>query len=147
MLQKLKPVNDHASKLRSFAFQTMMNAPTSAARSHAWTLLKMSIEWQYLTARIAYMAKDNRDAIGSASVDFLQYSGYVQMAKHWLMIELAAEKALAAGSSEVDFYDAKRQTADFYYKSMLPRTRGIVKSMITPPELLTNMREEQFGTP
>jgi alkylation response protein AidB-like acyl-CoA dehydrogenase len=145
MLQKLKPVMTHAAELRSFALKTIMNAPTPAARSHAIQLLKLSLEWQYVTVRIGMGAKTNRDAIGLASVDFLMYSGYVQMAKHWLMMELAAEKALAAGSTETDFYDGKRQTAEFYYKSMLPRTRGLVSTMLNPPALVMGMKESQFG--
>jgi len=46
-----------------------------------------SIEWQALTYRIAMQARKDRDVIGSASVDFLMYSGYASLAHHWLIME------------------------------------------------------------
>ena len=70
-LQKLKPLNSHCSKVRSFCWDTIMNAPTSAVRNHAIKVALLTLEWQYLTARIGLMAKDDREAIGSASVDYL----------------------------------------------------------------------------
>ena len=78
MMQKLKPISRHCSELRGFAWRTAMVAPTSQARGHALSLLRYSIEWQWLATRIGLMASKDRDAIGSASVDFLMYSGHAQ---------------------------------------------------------------------
>jgi alkylation response protein AidB-like acyl-CoA dehydrogenase len=145
MLQKMKPAFDHCAKLRSFAIDTIMNAPNSQIRSHAFTLLRHALEWQYLTVRIGLKAKDNRDAIGMASVPYLHYAGYTCMAHHWLMMEIAAEKALAGGSTEKDFYEAKAMTSAYYFDVMMPRTRGLVPQMLTDPKCVMDMKEEQFG--
>jgi len=145
MLQKMTPVFEHCAKLRSFALDAIMNAPTPAIRSHGITLMKHALEWQYLTVRIGMSAKTNRDAIGLASVPFLEYSGYVQMAQHWLRMEIAAEKALAAGSTETDFYEGKRHASDYYFKMMMPRTKGLKDAMLSPPETVMVMSEDMFG--
>ena len=53
------------------------------------------------------MAKKDKNAVGSASVDFLNYSGYVTLAEHWLRMEEVATKKMNSGQGEKDFLDSK----------------------------------------
>jgi hypothetical protein len=86
---------------------------------------------QFLTYRIAMGARKDKDFVGSASVEYLMYSGYVSLAYHWLKMEVAAEAALVAGGVEdKEFYAAKIETSHFYFENILPRTRGLVPVML-----------------
>jgi hypothetical protein len=56
-----------------------------------------------------------------------------------------AEARLAAGTDERAFYESKRATARFYFKRLLPRTRGLVETMQAGADTLMSLPEEQFG--
>lgn len=98
-------------------------------------LAALNKEWGELTMQVGMKAMKNREEVGAAAVDYLMYSGYVVLAYFWAQMALVAHQALAGGSSETGFYNAKITTADFYYKRILPRTRShaeIVKADIDP---------------
>lgn len=83
---------------------------------------RLNKEWTILTQKIGMAALKNLDEVGAASVDYLMYSGYIALAYFWLRMALAAHEKLEAGTSEVDFYQSKLLTCDFYFKRILPRT-------------------------
>jgi len=148
MLGKLKPLNDHCSELRSFAFKQFLSPESSEGniRSHAGQLLKYIIKWQMNTAKIATKAVKNRDIIASASQDYIMYSGYVQMAYHWLQMEVAAAKSLEKGTGNAsdDFYKAKLLTSKYYFDDILPRADLHAKVMLNPSENSLGMHEDLF---
>ena len=92
-------------------------------------LAELNKEWGDLTMKIGMSAMKNRDEVGSASVDYLMYSGYVTLAYLWAKMAKAAQDQLAAGTTEEDFYKAKLTTARFYFTRMLPRTKGHAATM------------------
>ena len=65
------------------------------------------------------MAKKDKNAVGSASVDFLMYSGYVTLAEHWLRMEEAAAKKIAAGAEDKSFYESKMKVGIFLIVNIL----------------------------
>lgn len=80
------------------------------------------------------------------------YSGYVSMAHHWLKMEEAASKALSLPADEAaqldqprEFYEAKVQTAEFFFENILPRTASLTRTMFTPVESVMGMKEEHFS--
>ena len=58
---------------------------------------------------------------------------------------LVAQEALAAGSSEVDFYNAKVTTARFYFKKILPRVRSHVDVIASGVDTLLALDAEHFA--
>ena len=149
MMGKLKPINEHCGRLRSKAMNLLMNGSNATVKKHAWEMIKLAAQWQYCTYKIGAAAASNRDAIGVASVDYLMYSGYVTMAEHWLKMEEAAASALANPSEKnahpKEYYEAKLQTAEFYFNNILPRTETLVTTMFTPVETVMQMKEENFS--
>lgn len=149
MMGKLKPINEHCGRLRSKAMHLLMNGSNATVKKHAWEMIKLAAQWQYCTYKIGASAASNRDAIGVASVDYLMYSGYVTMAEHWLKMEEAAASALANPSEKnahpKEYYEAKLQTAEFYFNNVLPRTETLVTTMFTPVETVMQMKEEHFS--
>ena len=150
MMGKLKPINEHCAKLRKEAWSLMTGGSSPSVKKHAFTLFKRACEWQYITYKVGADTASNKDALGIASVDYLMYSGYVGMAHHWLMMEEAAAKALAKGDGAdleqpKEFYEAKLQTAAFYYENILPRTETLTTTMFTPVETVMGMHEDHFS--
>ncbi|MEH6625145.1 MAG: acyl-CoA dehydrogenase C-terminal domain-containing protein [Motiliproteus sp.] len=102
-------------------------------------------EWGELTMKIGAAAMQNRDEVGSASVDYLMYSGYAVLAYFWARSALVAQQALAAGTSEEDFYQTKLATANFYFKRLLPRTRSLAVTMVSGADTLMELDEDKFS--
>ena len=149
MMGKLKPINEHCGRLRGKAGKLLLNGSNSSVKKHAWAVMKLAAQWQYCTYKIGAAAASNRDAIGVASVDYLMYSGYITMAEHWLKMEEAAAHALAhpeAGCEHPkEYYEAKLQTAEFFFNNILPRTETLVTTMFTPVETVMQMDEDHFS--
>ena len=58
---------------------------------------------------------------------------------------LVAQTAIANGTTEPAFYDAKIKTAQFYYAKLLPRTTTYVQRISTGVEPYMSMDVEQFA--
>ena len=83
--------------------------------------------------------------VGSASVDYLMYSGYLCLAYYWAMMAETAYQKLEKGEGDLAFYKAKIQTAEFYFDKLLPRTSGHAEAMVAPSESMTAMDIEHFS--
>ena len=108
-------------------------------------LAQYTLRWNWLSLRIALRASRNRDAVGAASVDYLMYSGYVVMAYFWAMMAQKAYEKLAAGEGDAAFYEAKIQTARFYFERMLPRAKGHGATMMASVDSVMAMTPEEFS--
>ena len=102
-------------------------------------------QWQWNTVKIAYKANKNRDMVGSASVDYLMYSGYIVMAYFWAKMADVAYTKMKSEKGLTPFYVAKIQTAEFYFERILPRTLSLQKTMQASPKSLMGMSEEGFS--
>jgi len=107
-----------------------------------WPLSKAVANWQKNTIRLSLKAKKNRDVVGSASVDYLMYSGYITMAYFWAQMAQTAYEKLATDVENRDFYRAKIKTAEFYFERMLPRTKSLAATMMADPKTLMQLDEE-----
>ena len=107
-----------------------------------WPLSKATANWQKNTVRLAIKAKKDRDIVGSASVDYIMYSGYIVMAYFWAQMAQAAYEKLATDVENRDFYRAKIKTAEFYFERMLPRTKSLATTMMADPKTLMQLDEE-----
>lgn len=116
------------------------NAGNEAMKEFIEPLTALNKEWGDLTMKIGMAAMEKSpDEIGSASVDYLMYAGYASLAYMWAKMA----KAAIAGGDEA-FYKAKLQTAQFYYKRILPRTKLHAETMLSGAEYLMDMDAEAF---
>jgi len=113
------------------------------ARTLAWR----AIEWNLLTTRIMLRASKDRELVGSASFDYLMYSGYVMMAYFWaLQAAKAAElSADGQGKESADFYRTKIQTAEFYFARLLPRADGHRVGALAPTSSVMQVDKDHFA--
>lgn len=98
---------------------------------------------QKLTETVGTKASNNPEEIGAASVDYLMFMGYVIFAYMWAKAALIAQAKIDAGDSS-DFYQAKVNTANFYFDKLLPRVETLEVSIQAGADSLMTMTEEQF---
>ncbi len=120
------------------------NADNEQMKEFVEPLAAINKEWGELTMKIGMAAMKNREEVGAASVDYLMYSGYAVFAYLWARMAKIAQDKLAEGTSEELFYTAKVQTARFYFKRMLPRTKAHAVSMMAGADTLMDMPEDAF---
>jgi hypothetical protein len=113
----------------------------------ARTLMYRSLQWNVLTGRIMLRAPKDRELVGSASFDYLMYSGYVMMAYFWALQAAKATELLANGKGKesAEFYTAKIQTAEFFFERMLPRANAHRKGALAPTRSVMQMDKEHFA--
>ena len=121
------------------------NADNEQMKEFIEPLQTINKEWGDLTMKLGMSSMKNRDEVGAASVDYLMYSGYAVFAYLWARMAQVALNTMADGTSEESFYNAKVQTARFYFKRMLPRTRTHAESMLAGAESLMDMQEDAFA--
>jgi hypothetical protein len=121
------------------------NADNEQMKPFIEPLAAINKEWGDLTMKVGMTAMKNREEVGAASVDYLMYSGYAVFAYLWARMAKVAQDKLADGSSEELFYNAKLQTARFYFTRMLPRTKAHAATMLAGADTLLDMPEEAFA--
>ena len=115
-------------------------------RGFAWDLTKICAQWNTLTLRLMLMARKDRDVVSSACNDYLMYSGYAMMAFMWARMAAKSFKALEKGGKETpEFYQAKIQTAEFYFERLLPRAQGHAEAMVKPSKSMMQMDINSFS--
>ena len=111
-----------SAQLFGFAYTTAVDSKHRSLLPYCAMLGQYTAKWLYLTARIGMTASSDRESVGVSSTDYLMYSGYVSMAFNWLrMMKVANERLADPNSPDRDFYQAKLQTGEFYFRKMLPR--------------------------
>lgn len=141
LLGKLKSFNEFRAEMKDFVKN---HENKKEMKPFIRQLKRHMFKWRIKTMQIAFKASKDRDMVGSASVDYLMYSGYIVMAFFWAKMADAAFSGLAAGKGDKDFYTAKIQTAEFYYDRLLPRADAHGKSMLKNPKTLMQMSEDHF---
>ena len=118
---------------------------SESIREFITPLAALNKEWGDLTMEIGVKAMRNREEVGAASVDFLMYSGYICLAFFWAKMAFTAHEALENGANEKGFYQAKIQTAQFYYQRLLPRAQMHKQCIESGVDNLLAMCADDFG--
>ena len=121
------------------------NADNEQLKEFVDPLAAINKEWGDLTMKVGMTAMKDREEVGAAAVDYLMYSGYAVFAYLWAQMAKVALDKMADGTSEEMFYNAKVQTARFYFKRLLPRTRTHAETMLAGSASLLDMPEEAFA--
>ncbi|WJG11271.1 acyl-CoA dehydrogenase C-terminal domain-containing protein [Aliiglaciecola sp. LCG003] len=130
----VKEVQEYCVSMRDKA---QFNAWSNAIETHI-------DEWVQITQEVSKRAAGNPDEVGAASVDYLMYSGYIIVGYMWLKMAVVAQQRLDEGTSDEAFYQAKLQTAGFYFDRLLSRTRSLVSAMESGADNLMTMPEDHF---
>jgi alkylation response protein AidB-like acyl-CoA dehydrogenase len=106
--------------------------------SAAAAALKEAVEWM-----VATYGKDTR-AAHAASVPYLKLWGLTAGGWQMTRAALIAQKRLAEGKGDADFYRAKIATVRFYADYFLPQTAALKHAIVTAGESVLALATEQF---
>jgi alkylation response protein AidB-like acyl-CoA dehydrogenase len=142
LLNKFSLLNKFTKKIGKTASPYLLSSGTQG--SQARTLWWYSKQWKLNAVLIGAKAAKDREMVGSSSVDFMMYSGYITLGYYWFRMANVARKAIAEGKDTDGFYLAKVQTAEFYFERVLPRAEGHAKMMLAPPQSIMQMKQEHM---
>ena len=79
------------------------------------------------TTEIGFKGFQNPDEVGAAAVDYLRVAGHLVFAYFFARMASVALKEIAAGNTD-PFYQAKLQTARFYFAKLFPETASLMRT-------------------
>jgi hypothetical protein len=79
------------------------------------------------TTEIGFKGFQNPDEVGAAAVDYLRVFGHLVFGYFWARMAQAALREVAAGNAD-PFYQAKLQTARFYFVKLFPETATLMRT-------------------
>ena len=79
------------------------------------------------TTEIGFKGFQNPDEVGAAAVDYLRVAGHLVFGYFFARMASVALKQIAAGNTD-PFYQAKLQTARFYFAKLLPETATLMRT-------------------
>lgn len=147
LLGRGKTFKAFSKEVLNFCKETSMlsdNPQKKRMHKFIWPLSKEVAMWQQYTLRIGLKTKKDRDMLGSASVDYLMYSGYIMMAYMWARMAQSANEKLTEGTGDKAYYQAKVKTAEFYFTRLFPRVKSLAKTMMADPKSLMQMSDDLF---
>src|SRR5947208_14411212 len=80
-----------------------------------------------LTTEIGMKAFQNPDEVGAAAVDYLRVAGHLVFGYFWARMAQVALREIAAGNTD-PVYQAKLQTARFYFAKLFPETATLLRT-------------------
>ncbi len=78
-----------------------------------------------LTTELGFKAFQNPDEVGGAAVDYLRVCGHLVFSHLFAQMAKLSLDQIAAGNTD-PFYQAKLQTARFYFAKLQPETRSLI---------------------
>jgi alkylation response protein AidB-like acyl-CoA dehydrogenase len=112
--------------------------------SYIMPLAKAFMKLQQSTAMTAQKGLKNPDEAGAASTDYLRQFALVAMGYMWAQMAEVSLKALEGEPDNKDFYEAKLQTAAFFFAKMLPEADWRFKSIMAGAQPIMAMKVEGF---
>jgi alkylation response protein AidB-like acyl-CoA dehydrogenase len=88
-------------------------------------LAKLGQQMTQFTTEIGYKAMQDADEVGAAAVDYLRVAGHLVFGYFWARMAQVALQQIAQGSRD-PFYQAKLQTARFYFAKLFPETATLM---------------------
>jgi alkylation response protein AidB-like acyl-CoA dehydrogenase len=79
------------------------------------------------TTEIGFKGFQNPDEVGAAAVDYLRVAGHLVHGYFWARMAQVALREIAAGNAD-PFYQAKLQTARFYFAKLFPETATLMRT-------------------
>lgn len=145
LLSKENEVAKFGAKINALAKANVFGGKSADVRSMAWSLYVHQKKWKLLVARIKLGALRDKDFISTASEDFLMATGFLIGGYYWLRMAAVAEGKIGSGTADDDaFYQTKVDTANFYYKRILPRFAAHSKISMSKSSSLMRIKEDKM---
>jgi alkylation response protein AidB-like acyl-CoA dehydrogenase len=92
------------------------------------------------TTELGFKGFQNADEVGAAAVDYLRVAGHLVHGYFWARMAQVALREIAAGSVD-PFYQAKLQTARFYFAKLFPETATLMRTARAGSNVLMDANE------
>ncbi|APW36548.1 acyl-CoA dehydrogenase [Rhodoferax koreense] len=79
------------------------------------------------TTELGFKGFQNPDEVGAAAVDYLRVAGHLVFGYFWARMAQVALREIANGNTD-PFYQAKVQTARFYFAKLFPETATLMRT-------------------
>ena len=89
------------------------------------------------TTELGFKGFQNPDEVGAAAVDYLRVAGHLVFGYFWARMAQVALREIAAGNTD-PFYQAKLQTARFYFAKLFPETVSLMLTARAGSKVLTD---------
>ncbi len=129
--------NEFISEIRHSLEETSLDALSIP-------LAKAVDRLESLTNSLIEQAKNDLNLINTACVDYLHAFSYVTYGWMWLKMADTAEIKLAEGTTDKPFYQAKLDTAKYYFSRLLPRFYALSEIAESGSATLYSIPDEQF---
>lgn len=97
-----------------------------------------------LVVAVDYLGSADATATAAGAVDFLHLTALVAFGLQWGKMVVVAQRHLAQGTAEADFYHAKLTTGRFFFERILPQTSIHLQCIGTGAATLKAFDPEQF---
>jgi len=126
-----KVLSNQGATLKKFGEQitalVMEEQGNEAMAEFIKPLAQLGQQMTQFTGEIGYKAMQNADEVGAAAVDYLRVTGHLVFAYFWARMAKVAMQEIEKGNRD-PFYQAKLQTARFYFAKLLPETASLMAS-------------------
>eukprot|EP00658_Telonema_sp_P-2_P080796 TRINITY_DN8112_c0_g1_i2.p1 TRINITY_DN8112_c0_g1~~TRINITY_DN8112_c0_g1_i2.p1 ORF type:complete len:585 (+),score=245.41 TRINITY_DN8112_c0_g1_i2:250-2004(+) len=119
LLSKVDEAGAFGSKVNTLAKSNLFGSGAIGTMSRSLWMTQKA--WRVLITRLKVSALKDKETVSASAVDFLMATGYMVVAYYWLRMAVAAKKKIDAGADTDGFYQAKIDTATFYFERVLPR--------------------------
>ncbi len=99
---------------------------------------------QLATAWIGEQGRKDPEQAAGAAHDYLRLFALVLVGYLWARMARTARDALARGTDERAFYEAKLATADFFLTRMLPDTSSLLSRIVSGKDAMMALEAERF---
>jgi len=140
-----KVLGSQGEAMKPFTKEVHKFCQANEGQPMATALAAANKRWGELTMDIGMKAMNNAEEVGAASVDYLMFSGYVTLGYFWALAANKAQEAIDAGKGDLEFYQAKVQTAEFYFARILPRIETLATTMTSGADNLLAMDADHFA--
>lgn len=118
------------------------NSTDAALRPYLETLAASLERLSDVTEHVINQAENNPDAVGAASVDYLDLFGLTALGYMWARIVKAALPRAEGDTS--GFYTGKLKSARFYYDRLLPKTVALAEGLRSGSDSMMALTAEEF---
>ncbi len=120
-------------------------AKANPATTDIATALEAALgDLQAATMWLMANAMKNPEHAGAGSTAYMHLMGVVAIGLMWLRMAVAADKALAAGSGDASFLNAKLVTARFYAQRVMPDTLSLRRKLEAGADTVMALPVEAF---
>ncbi|WP_370314647.1 acyl-CoA dehydrogenase C-terminal domain-containing protein [Thalassolituus sp.] len=117
---------------------------TDGGVPHAEELRAAVTRLQKATMWLVQNGMADREQAGAAATPYLRLFALTSLAYFWSRMAQTAQQNLDEGSTEIDFYQSKIKTAEFFMHKLLPQQLALMAEIENGKDSLMSLTAEQF---